>query len=212
MRKAIFLLLLTTLSCGDGEKPSDLAQCMEDENYSQFSEETHAYFGDWVSNLYEPELQALSIHVHGEDEQDTMWRVKAKFNMRNYANHDCPMAIYYSESAPDLNEVTPISAESVLPESDENLGTLLYAANFYPGDGEEVWLDVQDYTNAMDFHLTWVTCENPRVHADGDTAHYSSSIGIEFEGCKEDYESPGGYSSSDSPEVPAGFSIDLSDI
>ena len=210
MVRLVILSMATMLSCANEKVDYDLQQCLEDEDYQQSSEETHAYFGDWISNLYTPGLQVLSIHISGEDNNDTLWRVDARFDMVNYADNDCPMAIYRSTTKPDLDSVLPITSESVLPETDENLGSLLFAVNLAPSDSEEVWLEVQDYNSEMDFHLTWVTCENPRVHDNSGTAHFSSAIGIEFEGCQANFESPGGYSTSDSPETPAGFTIDLS--
>jgi hypothetical protein len=200
---------LFLLSCGSEKNEQE--ECMENLDYGYWSQETSASSFGYFQEITEVDTQAVSFHIQGEQNGSIMWRVAAHFNLHNYADTDCPVLIYRSETAPDFSQITPVSAEVIPDEADENLGILQFAVNLaHSGDYVITEFEGQSWTQQMDFYLTVVTCAEPRLYNPNQDDYASSYYQFDFIGCDEIYEE------DDEPVIyeiesrtPEGFSVEI---
>ena len=204
MRTSLFVFAVVLTGCGE-KLPEIQQKCMDEPNDNYFSNRVrYSYFKQFY-DFVPDDMKAIQFHVYGEGSSDILWQVKGHFKLQNYAETDCPIVIYRSDTPPDLEQIIPINAEQVPPEEDANLGSLQLAVNLaHSGDYENTSMVLQDWSSEMDFYVTIVTCEDPTLYQDSNGSTYD----ITFNGC--DIEGEEDVRADDEKSgTPSGLSVDV---
>jgi hypothetical protein len=192
-------LLLTTALLAACEEPQieEVESTCDADIFSSWDYEIES---DSTGLAADEKAMSFSIDI----ESDDGYTVGLEQNLTLFndsTENDCRVAIYLSDSRPDLDIVQPLEAESEIQEEDANLGRLLFSANLgHARDiGDEKVVDKISFGDELSenvgdegVHVTILSCGDSRIDIqyrfmfyecgpDDEyyESHFSSFIGIE---------------------------------
>ena len=177
------LILVGLLGAGCNLKNDSTETCSyENERWSEIRD---------VTSIADPQ-KVVVLHVNASPQEEATWNLNRFITITNMSTQrDCPVAIYQSETPPQVDLVEPLTTS--VAEQDDNLGVLLDARNLAynreDSNPESDALRLQSsgflVENASEFeiYLSMVTCGTEPI-----SIVYDLTISL---GCIADETNPG---------------------